>query len=95
MKIPHKIRIKARISYEVLFATEVKSDPKCLGYCDPNTRQIILKSDQSETEMLKTFLHETLHAIEYEYTDGIPHKFIEALEEGIFKVLSLNKFIPR
>lgn len=93
MKIPSKIRIKARISYEVLFSDLIKDDQKCLGIADPNTRQIIIKNGLSETETTKAFIHECLHAIEYEYTEGVPHKFIEAYEEGVFKVLKLNGYI--
>ena len=47
----------------------------------------------SDTEIVKTFIHELLHAIEAEWEEPIPHRIVYMLEEGIFKVLKLNKWI--
>ena len=44
-------------------------------------------------EIVKTFIHELLHAIEAEWEEPIPHRIVYMLEEGIFKVLKLNKWI--
>lgn len=92
MKWPHKIRIKARVSYEVVFV-EAFDDPKCLAECRADKRQIAIKSGMSDSETFETLIHETLHALEFEYGIEIPHKSIYALEGAIHKILKLNKWI--
>lgn len=94
LKIPHKVRIKPRISYEVVYSDVIKDDPECLGLCDPNLRQIFIKNDLCDTEKQRTFIHEVLHAIEAEYLKkSVPHTAIYAFEEGIFNLLRLNGII--
>ncbi len=93
MKIPSRIRITGRVSYEVLYSDVIKNDPHCMGMCDPNTRQIIIKNGMSEAKQIKTLVHELLHSIEFESKTPIPHKVTYALEAGIYKVLKLNKII--
>jgi hypothetical protein len=93
MKIPHKVRIKARVSYSVLYADVIDDDPSCMGRAYPDGRRIVLKNGMSNSNLISTFIHELLHAIEYEYSAGIPHKVVDVFEKGIFKVLKLNKII--
>jgi hypothetical protein len=93
MKIPAKIRIKARVSYQVVWTECIRDDETTLGLCDPETRMIYLKMGQSETETIKSLIHEVLHAIEAEHDTPIPHRVVYTLEEGIFKMLKLNGLI--
>lgn len=93
MKIPHRIRIKRNVFYEIVFAEVVKNDYSCMGYCDGDNKQIILKIEQSKESMIKTLIHELIHAIEFTYKTPIPHKITEMLENGIYAFLKLNKWI--
>ena len=93
MKLPSKFRIKARVSYEVLFADEIRNHPECVGISDPNTRQVIFKKVQSDTSLLQSAIHEVLHCFEYEYDIKLSHESVYKLEEAIFKFITLNKLI--
>lgn len=93
MRIPPKIKIKGRVFYQVVWADEIKGNPDTLGLADGNEKTIYLKLGMSETETLKTLIHEVIHAIEFEWEEPIPHRITYTLEEGIFKLLKLNKWI--
>jgi hypothetical protein len=92
MKIPNYVRIKARVKYEILWADVIKEDPDCMGICDPQKRQIIIKNGLSESEELKTFIHEVSHAVCIEYDIDIPHRSIYLLEDAVIKLCRLNKW---
>lgn len=91
--IPNRIRIKAKVSYEIVTQDVIKNDPDCLGLCDDKTRHIYLRAVQSDTDRLKTLIHEVIHCWEFEYKIKIPHESTYKLEEAIYKFLTLNKFI--
>lgn len=91
LKIPAKVRIKARVSYEVVWQERIADDDHCLGLCDPSKRIIYLRLNMSPAETFKTFLHELLHAISAEHDFELPHRTVYSLEEGIFRILRLNK----
>jgi hypothetical protein len=94
MRIPPKIRITNKISYEILWVKEFHDCPDTLGECRPTERQIVLKVDQSPEELCQTFIHEILHALCLENRKlKLKHKDIYALEAPLFKFLRLNKFI--
>lgn len=93
LKIPARVRIKARVFYSIVWQETIEGKPDCLGLCDPQARTITIKLGQSDTETIKTFIHELIHAIECEWDQPIPHKITYTLEEGIFGVLKLNGWI--
>jgi hypothetical protein len=93
MKLPSKVRIKARVSYEILWIDQF-DDPDCMGLCRFDTKQITLKKDMSLQETLETFIHELFHAIEFEYGIKIPHKSIYSMEGAVLKILKLNGWLP-
>ena len=93
MKIPTKVRITSKITYEVVWTDLIGNDPKTLGECRMDSRQILLKNGQSKTEAEKTFLHECLHAVEFESGISIPHNTVEVLEKGLYRVLKLNGWL--
>jgi len=86
MVIPPKVRIKARISYPIHYSDLIDDDPNCNGRAYPDKRIIVLKNGISKTALNEAFIHEVLHAIEYEYTDGIPHSVVYALGASILKI---------
>lgn len=93
MKIPSEVRIKRGVYYSIKWQEVIEGDADCLGLCDPAEQVITLKLGMSETETAKTFLHEVLHACSDEWEFDLPHKTVYALEEAIYKLLKLNKWI--
>jgi hypothetical protein len=94
MNIPHKIKIKKSVYYLVAYVPKFE-DPNQLGECinkhNPNgSRMILLKSGMSKREERHIFVHELLHAIEFEYGISIPHNVIYALQEPLAEVLLMN-----
>lgn len=93
MKIPSKIKIRGRVFYQVVWSEVIKDNPDIMGLAEPNEKTIYLKLGMSDTETMKTLIHEVIHAIEFEWDQPIPHKITYTLEEGIWKILKLNKWI--
>lgn len=94
--IPNKVRVTKNVTYEVLFTDEFLKDDKQLGECRPDTKQILLKNNQSSTEMMKTFLHEVFHAMSCENKDlNLTETQVRILEESTFRVLKLNKIFDK
>ena len=92
MRIPKKVRITSKVSYEIVYIEEFE-DKTTVGECRGEKNQIVLKIGQSKTDMFKTFLHEILHAIEYEYNVSLPHVAIYKMEDAIERILVLNKWV--
>lgn len=95
MKIPTKVRIKKDVTYSVIqkdMGHDYKGH-KVLGECIYKDKEIFLTIHQSDTEKIKTLIHEVLHAIEFEYKMDISHKSVEILEIALYRVLKLNKLI--
>lgn len=91
--IPTQIRIKRDVSYEVVWTASFP-DNKQVGECRYASKQIVLKTNESPTETLKTFIHETLHAISFEHPKLVlTERQVIILEIALYKVLILNKYI--
>ena len=60
------------------------------GACDPQVKTIYLEMAQSRKEMMSTFLHELIHAIEIEYGLTIRHKLVGNLEVAFLNLLAEN-----
>lgn len=67
-------------TYRVKFVRRIQNDSTLLGLCCSGTKTIWIKKGQNAMERLKTFVHEVLHAFEFEYDIKIPHKLIRDLE---------------
>lgn len=92
--LPSKIRILKDVSYEVLFIEQFMKDAKQVGECRPDPRQIIIRKNESDTETLKTLIHETLHAVSFEYKDlNLTETQVRILEEAIFRFVKLNNIL--
>lgn len=91
IKMKH-VRITSRVRYEVLLLAEYVGG-KDLGRCDPNKKQMLISMKHGKREAERTFIHEVLHAIEFEYDLRIPHALIRILEIPIWKILKLNGWI--
>lgn len=95
LKFPHKVRLTPDTSYEVVWVDKLEKmgSAELLGECRYEHKQIALVKD--EAQILETFIHELLHAVDFEYGIGIPHKTIYQLEEALARVLRLNKWIKK
>lgn len=65
----------------------------CVGLAEPSEQVIYVKLGQDPEERLKTFLHELLHAIEYEYDISMPHRLIHKLEDPLARFL-IDNYLP-
>lgn len=95
MKFPTKIRITSKISYEILYVPEFQDKGKYVTYgeCRRDQKQIVISLNQTPKEMIKSLIHETFHAMEYENKIEIPHKAVHKLEDAVLNVLKLNGWI--
>jgi Zn-dependent peptidase ImmA (M78 family) len=94
VKLPHKIRITSKVSYELAWVDRF-DDETCVGECRYDRKQIAMKRGQSEVEQFRTLIHELFHAVAHECDIEIPHKAIYGLEHAIERVLKLNGWMPR
>lgn len=77
--------------YKVIFVgTLDRKDKNKMGLCDPEEHTIKIKMGMSATETFNTFLHEVLHAMEFEYNLKISHKLVYQLELAISNFLFNN-----
>lgn len=90
MDIPHRVRIKPKISYDVFFS-EVADIDGTFGSCDPNKRVIIISPNQSDANKQKTWLHELSHCLSFEYDLNLTEKQVQGLEKALYSFLKLNK----
>jgi hypothetical protein len=84
-RIPSRVTI-GNNSYEILFIDEFNS-PSTLGETRLEDKQIVLKNGQTPKELVKTYLHECLHAISEEYDVGLTEQQILKLEESLTFIL--------
>lgn len=77
--------------WDVKFCRKTPDHPPTdVGLCDPETRTIYIRYKQSRRETLMTFLHEWLHAVEFEYEIEIGHTIIEKLEDAVIEFCEEN-----
>lgn len=93
MKLPKSIKVGDEI-YQIKFRKLIRCGlgPGVVGLTDPNDRIIYLKRGQTSSELMTTFIHEILHAINFEYEIKIKHKLIYNLEGCIYQVIIDNFF---
>lgn len=89
MKIPHKVKIKPGVFYHVVWVDRF-DDAEQVGWCDGNQRLIYLKKRMGKKEQNEVFIHEVLHAIEFEYEIQIPHKLVYDLSAPLALVMTQN-----
>ncbi len=95
MKLPTRKRYPQELVinnevYRVRFVTKISGDCQVMGNCNPTTRVIQIKNNQSAGETFATLIHELLHAIEFEYDLDIPHKHVYALEKALADLFLQN-----
>jgi hypothetical protein len=95
VKWPNKVRIKARVHYEIVWTDEFVDAPDNRGECRFDTKQIVLLRGMADGPTFETLIHELLHAIEFEYEIKMPHASIYALEGAIHAILKYNGWYPK
>jgi hypothetical protein len=81
------------VSYEVVWV-DAFDDPKQGGQCWREGRIIYLKRGLSAARTFEIFIHELLHAMEFEHAIPISHAVIEGLEGAVAQLLKLNGWLP-
>jgi uncharacterized protein YpuA (DUF1002 family) len=89
-KLPSRIRITSKISYELVFIERFENDESCVGETRFDVKQIVIKKNEPVTETVKTIIHEIFHAISEEYNIQLTENQVKALEKGLFTVLRIN-----
>lgn len=93
--IPSQIRIKSKIAYEVVWI-DTFEDSNILGMCRYDEKQIVLKKGQSNTETLKSFIHECYHAVSFESPKlQLTERQVLILEEETFRIFKLNGWLGK
>lgn len=60
------------------------------GLCNNEEKTIYIKTKLDGYNRFVTFVHEVIHAVEYEYGFDIPHKLVECMDVGIANLLLVN-----
>lgn len=95
-EIPARIRITARITYNILWTDEFKNE-KQLGECDYENRQIVILKGLNPRQAYLVFIHEVLHAISHHHLESKKRRYaltenqVEELETAIGKIAKYNK----
>jgi hypothetical protein len=104
--IPPRIRITAKVTYEVRWTESFRPAPETdeyytadyAGECDYHKKQITLLLGKPPRQTYMSFIHEVLHAICFEAAKNTPLQKkpltegqVEALEQAFSRILKLNK----
>lgn len=82
------LRTKHNKKWECLEIEEL-DDGAALGHCRPDTRQIIIS--KKSKDKWRVFLHEAIHAINFDYEIGLTENQTLKLEDALIRVMKLNR----
>jgi len=96
-RIPSKVQVDKDIHYEVLWSDEISGDHHLMGQTrfDKGYKQIVIRKDLSDQDIIVTYLHELLHAISFEYGIKLTENQILALEKSFYYILKSNNVFKR
>lgn len=86
-KYPKKVYLKGA-TYKIKFVKGLED----LGHTDSGKNIICIRAGMSTNETFRTFIHELLHVLEFEWPIPLKHKTVYKLEEAIFSLL-LDNFL--
>lgn len=96
MNYPKKLIIGDK-TYRIRFVKRIRECKKpatvkgsTVGLHDPNRLEILIKLGQSKDEVLKTLIHELMHAFQVEYDINTSHKSVYQMEEALFDFICAN-----
>lgn len=90
--IPQSIRVTPKVTYEIVYVDSFKN-PDVLGEMRPDIKQIAIKNGQSNTELIKTYIHELTHMISDENGIGLTERQVTKLEHALYRFLRLNGYL--
>ena len=79
--IPHAVRTKAKVVYELVWVDEFKH-PEVVGETRFDTKQIVVKNGLSPKEEVLTTAHEFFHAVSDSYDIGLTEEQVKKLEQA-------------
>lgn len=86
---PHRVRI-GKVWYNIVWAKVIEGDTEAAGLCDGNAKQITLVQGLTRKELLRVFVHELIHALEFEHLIPIPHNLVKQIDEPLAMALVAN-----
>lgn len=87
---PKTIDIKDE-TYQLRMVNKIPGQTKdTFGICDDTAKIIWVRKNQSKRGLLRTTIHEFLHAVEAEYSIKLRHKRINILEIALEALLTDN-----
>lgn len=89
-RIPHKVQIKAKAIYEVLYTPLIHKAEDCYGVTRPDTKQILLDAGMKPKNMTSTYLHEVVHAFSIEHDIGLTETQVRKIEKALPYLLKAN-----
>lgn len=85
---PKQVAIADEV-YAVRFVRSFK-EKNTMGECCGAEREIRIKLGMTRQETLQTYIHETLHALEFECKVKLPHRLVYKLEVILFDYFMAN-----
>jgi hypothetical protein len=95
MELPRKVDVGS-VSYQIIVTNRIPKDKfikekSIVGLCCGDTKRIWIKKGMPDDEMLSTFWHEILHALDFEYSiEGLTHEAIYELETPLAYFIADN-----
>lgn len=86
-RIPHKVQVTSKVSYEILYTPKIVGGEDCLGVTHLDQKQIMLMSEQTPRNMVHTYIHEVVHAFSEEYGVGLTETQVRAIEKALHYIL--------
>lgn len=79
MKIPKKINI-----FGVIYKIKFVDTDLFAGLCDPTKKTIFLNINQSKEQILSTYIHEAVHAMQFStgMNQAVSREFMEMMAEN-------------
>lgn len=89
--IPKEVIIKDSV-WKIKFKRDLGSDGDRIieGLCIPDEKAIFIRQGQTLDERIDTYLHELIHAIEFEYNFRLKHKHVYKLSEALVQIFCDN-----
>lgn len=93
-RIPNKIQLAKDCVYRILYTKEDKH-VDYYGISYPDKKQLWLNTNQSDTELVKTYLHEVAHAVSDVYGLELTEGQVLKLEQAFYYLLKPNNLITK
>lgn len=83
---PYRVKFVPRMSWK----TNKGGYRVLYGVCDPESKEIRISKGIGKTKSFETFIHEVIHAFEFEYELDIKHSMVYNLEQCLFNFFVEN-----